>query len=55
MGTKTHLFTPVNVLSIDELVPADHFYRLLDRMLDLSFVREERGHLRESLMSDRAC
>lgn len=29
MGTKARLFTPVTVLSLDELVPADHFYRHL--------------------------
>src|SRR4029079_5522684 len=26
--------------SLEELVPADHFYRHLERALDLSFVRE---------------
>jgi transposase len=40
MGTKPRLFTPVSVLSLDDLVPADHFYRHLDRVLDLSFVRD---------------
>lgn len=40
MGTKARLFTPVSVLSLDELVPADHFYRHLDRVLDLGFVRD---------------
>jgi len=39
MGTKARLFTPVTARSLDELVPADHFYRHLDRVLDLSFVR----------------
>jgi transposase len=38
MGQKARLFTPVSALSLDELVPADHFYRHLDRVLDLSFV-----------------
>jgi transposase len=40
LGTKVRLFTPVSALSLDDLVPADHFYRHLDRALDLSFVRE---------------
>jgi hypothetical protein len=39
MGAKARLFTPLPALSIDELVPADHFYRLPDRVLDLAFVR----------------
>jgi transposase len=40
MGTQARLFTPISISSLDELVPADHFYRQLDRILDLSFVRE---------------
>jgi len=40
MGTKARIFTPVRAISLDELVPADHFYRSLDRVLDLSFVRD---------------
>jgi len=40
MGSKARLFTPISVGSLDELVPADHFYRHLDRVLDLSFVRD---------------
>ena len=32
MGTKARLFTPVTAVSLDELVPANHFYRLLDRV-----------------------
>jgi transposase len=40
MGQKARLFTPVSARSLDELVPADHFYRHLDRALDLSFVRD---------------
>ena len=34
------MFTPVSALSLEDLVPADHFYRHLDRVLDLSFVRK---------------
>ena len=40
MGTKARVFTPVPAVSLDELVPADHFYRHLERVLDLSFVRD---------------
>lgn len=40
MGTKARIFTPVVVVSLDELVPANHFYRVLERTLDLSFVRD---------------
>jgi len=38
MGTKARLFTPIAAHSLDELVPPDHFYRHLDRALDLCFV-----------------
>ena len=38
MGAKARLFTPLYARSLDELVPADHFYRHVDRVLDLSFV-----------------
>jgi hypothetical protein len=27
MGTKARLFTPISAFSLDELVPAEHFYR----------------------------
>src|SRR5438105_4793889 len=40
MGTKARLFTPIPCVSLEDLVPADHFYRHLDRTLDLSFVRD---------------
>ena len=40
MGTKARNFTPVSALSLDELVPHDHFYRHLDRVLDLAFLRD---------------
>ena len=39
MGTKARVFMPITALSLDELVPADHFYRHVDRALDLAFVR----------------
>jgi len=40
MGAKLRVFTPLTDLSLESLVPADHFYRHLDRTLDLSFVRD---------------
>src|SRR5215210_4597879 len=40
MGTKIRNFSPLPNLSLEELVPKDNFYRRLDAMLDLSFVRE---------------
>jgi transposase len=40
MGIKACVFAPVEHLSLEELVPQDHFYRHLERVLDLSFVRE---------------
>ncbi len=40
MGTKRRSFAPLLHVSLEELVPPDHFYRHLERTLDLSFVRE---------------
>jgi transposase len=40
MGTKERSFAPLVNVSVEDLVPADHFYRHLERTLDLSFVRE---------------
>jgi transposase len=40
MGSRARLFTPIALASLEQLVPADHFYRQLDRSLDLTFVRE---------------
>jgi transposase len=41
MGTKVRSFTPLpRDVSLEDLVPRDHFYRRLERTLDLSFVRE---------------
>ena len=40
MGSKLwHLARPINV-SLENLVPADHFYRHLESTLDLSFVHQ---------------
>jgi transposase len=40
MGTKARVFQPMVNVSLEELVPANHFYRHLERTLDLSFVRD---------------
>ena len=41
MGTKIRSFSPLpDDLSLEDLVPEDHFYRRLEATLDLSFVRE---------------
>jgi hypothetical protein len=39
MGMKKRRFAPLIHVSLEELVPHDHFYRHLERSLDLSFVR----------------
>ncbi|GHO71441.1 hypothetical protein KSC_103330 [Ktedonobacter sp. SOSP1-52] len=38
MGFKGRTFAPVVAVSLEDLVPQDHFYRHLQRVLDLSFV-----------------
>src|SRR5919109_4840367 len=40
MGTKARVFAPLPPVSLEELVPPDHFYRHLERVLDLGFVRD---------------
>src|SRR3954449_13205957 len=40
MGIKQRHFSPLENISLEELVPKDHFYRRLEGALDLSFVRE---------------
>ena len=40
MGSKERRFAPLIQISLEELVPHDHFYRHVERTLDLSFVRE---------------
>ena len=41
MGTKARSFSPLpHDLSLEELVPKDHFYRHVEATLDLSFVRD---------------
>jgi transposase len=38
MGFKARAFAPLVAVSLEELVPQDHFYRHLHKVLDLSFV-----------------
>src|SRR5215207_9323022 len=46
MGTKIRSFAPLpRDLSLEDLVPYDHFYRRLEAQLDLSFVRDLVGPL----------
>jgi transposase len=40
MGTKVRLFGPLDNLSLEDLVPTDHFYRHVEQTLDLAFVRD---------------
>src|SRR5215212_4383804 len=40
MGIKGRAFGPLPPVTLEELVPPDHFYRHLEDTLDLSFVRE---------------
>jgi transposase len=40
MGTKARVFAPLSPVSLEDLDPPDHFYRHLERSLDLSFVRD---------------
>jgi transposase len=41
MGTKIRNFAPLpEDISLENLVPEEHFYRRLEARLDLSFVRE---------------
>src|SRR5260221_13143502 len=40
MGLKERAFAPLVAVSLEELVPQDHFYRYLQRTLDLSFLHE---------------
>src|SRR5689334_12383994 len=40
MGSKDRVFAPLANISLEQLVPTDHFYRHLHKSLDLSFVRD---------------
>jgi transposase len=49
MGSKQRHFAPLIHASLEDLVPADHFYRHLEQSLDVSFVREFVQRTYESL------
>lgn len=40
MGREARVFAPLPPVSLEDLVPADHFYRHLERTLDLGFVHD---------------
>jgi transposase len=40
MGIKERAFGPLPPVSLEDLIPPDHFYRHLERSLDLAFVRD---------------
>ena len=40
MGRKARVFEPIAAVTLEDLVPTDHFYRHIDRSLDLAFVRD---------------
>jgi transposase len=44
MGYKARVFRPLENVTLDDLVPADSFYRHVERTLDLSFVRDLTRH-----------
>ena len=40
MGSKERTFAPRPPVTLEDLVPADHFSHHLERTLDLAFVRD---------------
>ena len=40
MGSKERAFAPLPPVSLEVLIPPDHFYRQLESALDLAFVRD---------------
>ena len=40
MGIKARLFQPMERVSLEDLVPKEHFYRHVEHSLDLAFVRD---------------
>lgn len=40
MGRKARVFGPLPSMTLEDLVPPDHFYRHLEAALSLSFVRD---------------
>jgi len=43
MGSNERSFAPLINVSLEELVPQGHFYRHLERTLDLSLMGSDRG------------
>jgi hypothetical protein len=43
LGRKAHAFGPLATTSLEQLVPADHCSRHLNRTLALAFVRDTRS------------
>jgi hypothetical protein len=46
MGRKARHFTPLPAVSLEELVPADHFYRHLERALDKERIHHDQEAMR---------
>jgi transposase len=40
MGIKNRSFGPLPLVTLEDLIPPDHFYRHLERTRDLGFVRD---------------
>lgn len=40
LGSKTKIFRKHSVICLDDLVPADNFYRQVEAKIDLNFVRD---------------
>lgn len=40
MGKKERIFEPLPPVTLEDLIPPEHFYRHLERTLDLAFVRD---------------
>jgi len=40
IGSKPRIFHPIEAVTLEHLVPVDHFYRQLERVVDLVFVRD---------------
>lgn len=45
MGYKIRLFQKHRELSLEQLIPEDNFYRLVEQAVDFSFVRDLVRHL----------
>ena len=40
LGHKAREFKPLTAVSLEDLIPEDHFYRQVDHCLDLGFIRD---------------